>query len=160
MNRWRSAPGDCKKLKQTHGIEVSPNKKKKSYFIPSAPWHVHSAFPWLPHVACCCPPLYHCLDSLRPPQEGKVDIYVEAFRLTTCRRSFCPDPGSLPLILTFIHSSLGINRQVQTAALTFNRWDFVCLLYPERWQAASPNIVLRHIFHHAPLDAALFPIDL
>lgn len=73
-----------------------------------------------PMAASCClllSPLDHCLDSLSPPQEGKVDIYVEAFGLTISRRNYCPDPGSLPLIQTLIHSTLGKNRQVQTVAL-------------------------------------------
>ncbi len=77
-----------------------------------------------PMAASCClllSPLYHCLDSLRPPQEGKVDIYVEAFELTMSRRSLCLDPGILPLIQTFTHSTLGKNGQVQTVALRLNR---------------------------------------
>lgn len=92
-----------------------------------------------PMAASCClllSPLYHCFDSLRPPQEGKVDIYVEAFWLTISRRSFCLDPGSLQLIQTFLHSSLGINGQAQTVALTYNRWGFFCV-FCIRWVLAG-----------------------
>lgn len=50
-----------------------------------------------PMTASCCLLLspHHCLDSLRPPQEGKVDIYIEAFGMAISRRGFCQDPGSL-----------------------------------------------------------------
>lgn len=54
-----------------------------------------------PMAASCClllSPFCHCLDSLRPPQEGKVHIYVKAFRLTVSRSSFCAGSGSLTLI--------------------------------------------------------------
>lgn len=49
------------------------------------------SFPWLPRVACCLSPR-HCLDSLRPPQEGKVDIYIEAFGMAMSRRGFLSGP--------------------------------------------------------------------
>lgn len=117
------------KVKQTHvGSKLIFLRIRKIKAISSV-CSLRCAF-CFPMVASCClllSPLYHCLDSLRPPQEGKVDIYVEAFRLTILRRSFCPDSVSLPLILTFIHSALGKNGQVQTAALRLNRWGFLCV---------------------------------
>lgn len=104
-----------------------------------------------PMAASCClllSPLCHCLDSLRPLQEGRVDIYVEAFDLTISRRSFCQDPGSLPLIQTFIHSTLG----KKSGTLTCSRWGRLFGI-PE----ATAGCVTKHSYDtHFPLNASWF----
>lgn len=71
-------------------VRVS-QRKKNGLSLPLCSLRCILSFPWLPRVACCLSPR-HCLDSLRPPQEGKVDIYIEAFGMATSRRGFLSGP--------------------------------------------------------------------
>lgn len=93
------------KVKQTHKFTFLGSRKKiEAPLLPSAPWDARSAFPWLLHVACCCPPSVIVWTAWGLLQYGKVDIYAEAFRLTVSRRRFFP-----PLIQSF-HSYWGGKR--------------------------------------------------
>lgn len=113
-----------------------------------------------PMAASCClllSPLYHCLDSLRPPQEGKVDIYVEAFGLTISRRSFCPNSGRLPLIQTFIHSALGKKQTGSgSGCQTGEAFSFVS---HKRRQAASQKCSTNTHFPQNSIRLLLFFSD-
>lgn len=106
-----------------------------------------------PMAASCClllSLLCHCLDSLRPPQEGKVDIYVEPFGLTISRRSIFPDLGSLPLIQSFLQSTLGKKMyRLRQWLLDLTGDDFSCVFQKCR-QAASLKAPLTHTFQRTP----------
>lgn len=114
-----------------------------------------------PMAASCClllSPLYHCLDSLRLPQEGKVDIYVEAFGLTISRGSFFARSQAA------CHWYKHIFRAVWEEVDRLRQWpsdvtgeEFSVFFVSHKcWQAVSPTAPLTHIFHTTPQDAPLF----
>lgn len=115
-----------------------------------------------PMTASCCLLLspHPCLDSLRPPQEGKVDIYIEAFGMAISRRGFCRDPGSLLQKRKNIKTKEKQNKKLKTikknppilVASKGQTNHFFFAFY----KATSPKDPQTYLFYWTSLDAFLF----
>lgn len=148
-----AAPGNSKSQANTCKIQVNISQEKKHKVTSLSP-SLSGAFSF-PMVASCCLLLslhYHCLDSLKLLQEGKVDIYVEAFRLTICK-------SALAFALAAWHwykllvKAVGVKRTGSYQCLAWNRWGLQCLFSHWHCQFEPTSSPLIHSFHRDVLNA-------
>lgn len=145
------------KVRTTCGIYfcISQTKKNNSYFFLVFP-EMCALFSHGCFVSLDVAPAYHCLDSLRPPREGKVGIYFETFGLSITEASAAVRQQSTDTNFdSWLYKKTDLDSGLHTRQVKF----LLYLLYYTTPSWLCDKMLRRHSFSRSPSWSCLFLTD-